>query len=331
MQDDPRQLQYAHLAERPGLVTGLGVMSIIFGSLGIMVNGITVLYMVLIGFALAMTNNMGGGTINTGSTPAGVVTAVEAQIIVDALHQTEPMSEADQARLLKAVQMAELPMVPPAEGQPWTVQHVTSQIASSYVEDFSFGSSTRPADESPTSLYFDFGFSGSLYVNPGDITFDAWALSGVDTTTVVYDDGTVESYPTNFGAFNPFGGVSVAAAWAMGIAEGIEVLLAVALLVIGIGTMRDAEWTWKWHRLWAWTRIVVALVAAGASFWMIKSFYDSIFNDPALGTQGGKPGQSFTTGMAGVAAGIGLLLAIGYPIAVLLTTRTISVRNWFRA
>ena len=301
-------LGYANVpAQRPGVVTALGVCSIVFGGLGLLWNA----YGILTAVGLLFVANLApqGVSANAGSTPP--VDVATAAVIADGLEQHQALGEADRARLVAALQVAEVPVAPPAEGVAWTPGHVANQVDGANVVG--------------GEIHFDMGMSGDLYLRPGEVELSAWPLDGNDVSTVVTDDGNYTVTPTAFGnPANPFGNMGILPAIALMIGEGAELLLSGVLLTAGILAIRGSRKARSWHRGWAWARIGVGVLASAAYGWWMWSLFAGVSAiDPT-----GPPANAIGW-IAAATAGFYLLLAWAYPIAVLIVLRTRRVREFY--
>ncbi len=313
-------LQYATPAtRRPGLVTALAICSIVFGSLGILFNlmaaGVSVWDLTGWSVETPMLPNTSADT-----TPAGALTEADATIIVEALAAMEPMSEQEQQRLADALVRVESPVAPPLAGVPWSRAHVTPQIVAS--------SSTSPEDApvedaetdpgtAEREVHFDFGANGDVWIYDGEIQFWAIRMDGTSVWSDVALDGTLsvedDRVSTPFAWWLQL--------WAMLLTELAAIALAVVLLIAGIGTLRERPWAGRLHRSWAWSRILLAVLATGVAAWGVTQIRNDL--ETAIGE------------MWGIVAVLGLafqlVLWLAYPVVVLLVLRARRVREWIDA
>ena len=316
---DPPPLEYAVAVGRPGILTALGVLSIVIGSIGLLGNAWGVLSSAGVLIAQSATGTSLATSGNAGSTPAGQITPADAAIIVGALGQSQALSETDRLRLVAALQRAEAPMVPPPAGSVWTVPHVAAQLQGSDVTN----------DDSGRTTHYDLGMSGDIWIEPGFVTLDAWPVSGKDVTTHVADDGGITVTPTSVpAAVNPFGTNPVPAATVL-VTKAIEVLLSGVLLTAGILVVRDSPRGRAWHRRWAWTRLIVGVIGSAAVAWWMSSLFTSVIAQSGSGNTASPPPAGLFTAMALVSAGVNLLVVAAYPIAVLIVLRARGVRAYY--
>ena len=313
MTTDAHDLVYANVpAERPGIVTALGVCSIVFGGLGLLWNAYGILTAVgMLVLANVTPPNAGGntGNLNAGSTPA--VDAATAAVIADGLEQHQTLSEADRGRLVAALQRGEVPVVPPDEGVAWTAGHVADQVSGASV----VGGET----------HYDMGMSGDLYLRPGEVELSAWPLDGGDVSTIVADDGNFTVTATGLGnPAHPFGDMGVLPAVALMVGEAAEFVLSGVLLTAGILAVRGSRKARPWHRGWAWARIAAGLLVSAVYGWWMWSLFAGV---SAIDPTG--PPANVMGWFAAASAVFYLLLAWAYPVAVLIVLRTRRVREFY--
>jgi len=157
------------------------------------------------------------------------------------------------------------------------------------------------------------------------------ALSGSTTATVVFTNATVTMSPS--GVTSSFGysangprGFPKMKTWPLAIVltgAGINILLAVYLLVSGVVTLRNSPSGGKLHRIYAWIKILVTLGTATATWWMWDDFYGGIMTPTP-----GSPNPPF--GMVStMMTGFGVLVGLAYPIALLFMLRSKSAREYY--
>ena len=300
-------LAYSSFQGRPPLVTGLGITSIVIASLSLVgalfIGLMTLPYLLATAFASAAMP--AAGTVQT--TPAGSITAEDANVIAAALVARQPLAPADQQALAQALPLVELPLSPPVDGA-WTAAHVTNQISGTS----SWSSGTT------TSASFSFTNGGNINVNPGTVTVNLYTAAGGYSSTSV-TGGTVGATTTmNMGMMGFADGSGRLLLIMHAITTLLSLGLAALLLVAGIQTVRGMPAGRTLHLWWAWPKLVVGLVAAVISY----MFWRSLFG---LGGGGG-PDRMVALAFAGG----GLALSIGWPVAVLLILRSPSLRAYYR-
>ncbi len=313
---DTGTLGYATLGEgRPGLLLTLGILSIIFGSLGTLLSAGQAfswsMYLAMLNTTTAFT---GAATPMAGTgaatTPAGSLTPEEVAIVGNAYVAARPLSTADEQRLRAALPKVDLPFAPPTGGAAWTQQHVAGQITGS--SSYSFGTGAAAAVQSSVNTN-----NGSIDVNATDVSTMVWSTGNymtVDATGVVTQ--------TAGGAAGFAGGIFNPPAWLVvaGIAaEGLLAALAILLILAGIFAVRGTPPGRSLHLWWAWPKLALGIIGVGLSvYWAHRQ------------------SQSFAgMGMAGMNWWMLLPpLVIGvpgliYPIVVLCLLRTKRIRGWY--
>ena len=311
----PKQtLGYATLAEggRPGVLTTMGVLSIVFGSLGLL----AALWQALSwGMYLMIFGNIaaaGGGGIGMpgGFTPAGTITQADAQVIADAVGTQITLNAADNARLAAALPLVDLPMNPPANNGAWTQAHVTGEISGTSTSTFGTASSK--------SITFS---GGDIDIDATWITVSTWAgpngfsTEMVDTTNIVTANNTAGMAVPGFGATQ-----SKPLIYAGLAAELVLLGLAGMLLAAGIVALRGRPMARTLHLWWAPAKIVLSLTSGVLGMAWLTDLFTGMTN----------PGPGFSIGYAILLPhAFGILLGCAYPVAVLLMLRTRSMREYF--
>jgi hypothetical protein len=131
---------------------------------------------------------------------------------------------------------------------------------------------------------------------------------------------------------NPFSGINPLAAILSAIAELLSFALAVLLLVAAIQILRDAPSGPKLHRWYALAKIPLVIVATALSLWLTIGMMQSIMASmpPAAGGAAGQQAAfmwSFTVARMVLPA----LLALAYPVALLIILRSRTVREYYNA
>lgn len=299
-----RLLPYSSISYgRPGLVTALGVTSIVLASLGILGTLWSGLMYVPWMMMSSMQFTPPAATTTAVTTPAGSLTAEETDVIVSALESRQPLSEADRAVLVQALPLAELPIAPPADGE-WTNPHVLSQL--SYVSSWNDGTTS--------SVDFSFTGGGSINLSASAVTVNVFNANGGWSSTTV-NNGVITGTSTNNmnTVTTGFSGPSQAVMALSLAATVLSLGLAVLLMVAGIQTVRGLPSGRILHLWWAWPKIAVALAAAFVNY----QFWSSSFF-------GGGP-RSITWAMVGGSLAFG----IAWPVAVLLILRSPSLRAYY--
>lgn len=302
---------------RPGILTAVGVISIVLGSLGVlrslwqMITYAGMLLIAQMSFPVVATTPGGG------MTPAGTISATDAGVITAALVAAQTLSTADQARIASAIQSADIPLAPPPDGQPWTQEHVNAQINATSVVG-------------PSVTYKLAG--GTIQIDPGTINIVSTSASGtgMSTTTITTGGGM-----TSFGMANsPFSGISIALVASGMLVELFNLGLAALLLTAGIATMRGSVRSPRLHRWWAWLKFPAVALSTAVGIWMAFAFFESFGMTATQTPPGG--GATVATPIFGsmgwlmVIPSIGAaLLACIYPVAVLIVFSTRKARAYY--
>ena len=310
----PPTLEYStpH-ALRPGVLTAVGIISIVLGGLGILGGLWKVIS--LVGMLVISQMNFQIGPVGGGLTPAGSITAEDADVIVRALSALQALSPADQTRLAAALQQADIPLAPPPAGEPWSQQQVAAQVTGT---------------SGGLSVTYMIG-GGTIQVDPAQIQFVAGGGGGFSTTTIG-TSGQVTSF--NMGS-NPFGALRAGPLIASFATEVVNLGLAVMLLVAGIATLRASARSPALHRWWAWLKLVVIPIATAVGIWQAYSFMSGF----AMTTTQTTGGMTVTAPVIGagplawmmiIPSVLVAMIACIYPIAVLIVFRTRTVREYYR-
>ena len=319
-------------AARPGLVTALGVISIIVGSLGMLSSLVCGFQAGAVGYL--STSLAGGLAMGNSGTPSVTVDADEAKVIVAAINASFPMSQADQAILERVLPHVDVPFSEPADGV-WTREHVDAGLGiatPTTVPGVTMAPQVAgPAGNTPLNVSTT---NGSLALQTFSGTTGGTVLSnsgGMITFTVepggsiaVNDLGSFEVFPTTA----PFKAAIIAAVSL----QIVGIALAVFLLVVGIQTLRQRPSGLRGHRTWAWLKIVQATLLAAAFGYLVSGVTQAqapdyyILPDGTVDASRGSGGLVFTV-LSLVYAAVYAAVLLAYPVAVLITLRAPSVRE----
>ena len=338
----PAGLEYASPAFRkPGVITTLGILSIIFGGIGALSNLLGVVSTIL---ALTVGNPFAPGAATTTTTFAGgppavvqgtsvaarfggsldIPDAAEAQIIVDGLHDASPFSPEFDEALLAALQAGAAPIAPPADGV-WTRQHVATGVM------------PTTGDQRTDATTFEFADGRIVLVSgDGDTPTSIEMLvyeSAFDRSTVIdlAADGSATQTTLVVGPPNAMAMAMVQSPgqmWFNLISGTIFAGLAILLVVAGIGLLKSRAWARVWHLRWAVTKIVVLIISSVISAFLMAKMMGSMMT-AMPGNARGTP-QVATAMQVGVYFGTfcWLLFLIAYPIVVLVLLRRPVVRDY---
>ena len=113
------------------------------------------------------------------------------------------------------------------------------------------------------------------------------------------------------------------------VAGAVGTLLAVLLLVAGIGMIRSRPWSRTLHIRWAWIKIVTAIAIAAVTAVMTKRMFDSMFDAMDTGAQTPMPfGSAFGTFAAVAGTVVNLVFILAYPVVVLFLMRNARLKDW---
>ncbi len=310
---DAVTLQYAGVdhSRRPAIVAALAICSIVFGSIGLLVNGLHSVVAALdaVGSSFLVGPSVAGTTADT-SAPNSL-SVDESKLIASTFAELQTLSDQERDLLAHAIRVAEAPLAPPVGGA-WTADHVKTLVASSLT-----GEPGEPYDEEggeqgtyeEREVYFDMGASGEIWVYEDCVYLTAWPLDGRTVESTVWLDGTVEVTGDDEFLWD----VQIWLTVALGLAA---TGLAVMLITAGIQTLRDKTSGLRLHRTWAWLRIALAVPALAVAGWGTVQVGDFI-----------GMGSLFWVGVvAGVV--VQIAMTVSYPLVVLFLLRTQRIRDW---
>ena len=312
MAEPATTIEYAAIphAGRPAVVTALGIVSIVVAGLGLLASLATGLSWVSSIYMSTTFAGGGGGFAATVTTPAGTITAADADVIVASLDAYQPMPTGDQTALAAALPKLELPLTPPADGN-WTRAHVDPQITGASIYNFGGG----------TTRDYNTG-GGSIDLNAGTVSATVWNGPNGMTSGTVAADGTVAAGAGPGGPFveNAFGPAWLA--WAGLAGEAVSVVLAGLLLAAGIVTLRGSARGRSLHRLWAWPKLAVGVASLAALIaWAAMSESYWMFQGPG--------GPGWTSLSAVLPWAVPTVLGLAYAVAVLIVLRTRAARAYY--
>jgi hypothetical protein len=293
------------IRSRPGLLTAIGVMSIVIA-------GLSGLASLMAGFqALGFYFMVAGAAARASpSRPA----APSAVVVVNApLPTTSPATAPTSAPASAGTALT------PAEVQA-VVQKV--QAAAS--------NGLNPAQV--TALQAALQDPAQELIGPGT----AWSpVVGVDvqpgSAFIHLSGGWIQldgkgKVLSQFSTINPMARFKIpqAAILLVGIEAVLSVLLAVLLLVAGILVFRRSPVSLRLHRIYAWTKLPLAVAGALGIGWMYGSFLSAFTPRPA-------PGQSSLSAVFWTWAIGAIALSCGYPIGLLIALRSRQVRAYYNS
>ena len=349
-------LEYVHVqsARRPGIVTAIGVMSVIVASLSLITNLSTALQSVgMMIVSRIPAAAPGGATVTAG--PGGVVVATGSVNVtpaagsgrattnpvggtnpirgwppaaraaaVRALGEIRPLSPAQRARLdaLLAECGAD---VFPFDARAATPQQVKANVSEHGVR--------RPGTTNAGADYFVTG-AGRVELSselaafvPADRMRDEVRVTseGVVGTRSTSGNATIAATMPAFA--NPLAGMSTAPFVWMLVESLVSLGLAVYLLVIGILVLRHSPRGARLHWAYVWLKLPLAVVGALAYGWMMAEMMRGMSRTlAAAGGGAGFPLPGFFFALYSV---IMLLIGWAYPIGLIFALRSRGVRAYY--
>lgn len=290
-------LDYASSAqrpERPGLVTAIGIISICLGSLAILANCASPMQAIMFSY----TTNIGGTSGTLTALPPATQPAPlnDAQIAVVVTHIQKLsggiLNSAQQESLRKALSSPTQEIITPAS----TSQAITSQILSAGTDSL-----------------------GSINIVTYNASAEIQPSGAVSMATGVFKKaGSPTAALANFTTFLH----SRSYLLMTGVLGAMNFMLGGYLLIIGIMTLRGSRSGARLHRIYAWIKIVLAICGALLVVWLIRQV--AVPSSSSAIYQMGFTGGLIIAGM--LSAVIGMI----YPVALLITLRTRSLRAFYQ-
>jgi hypothetical protein len=170
---------------------------------------------------------------------------------------------------------------------------------------------------------------GTMIVHSHSVTFSSVGGVAVATTAPTTTPAPGVAPPA---MGNPFSGINPLAAILSAIAELLSFALAVLLLVAAIQILRDAPSGPKLHRWYALAKIPLVIFATAVSLWLTIGMMQSIMASmpPAAGGAAG-PQSAFMWSFMAARTILPALLALAYPVALLIILRSRTVREYYNA
>lgn len=349
----PYMAEYAQpTRHRPGIVTTMGVLSIVFGSLGLLAN----LVGGLEAMGLFMFNKM---ATQMAKMPAPGVAAptvqteesaydrglsrTDRQTVVSVFSQmpVHPVSAARQLQLDALLERGGKDMVPLPAGQYTPVRVRQAVMSFGEQPGVAYGSVGqqyfvtaggriellddrgvfRPADgsESVRVAMSPDNSAAAPAQNGGQSSSSvtAYSYTSSGTTTVKGTGPTTMPGMPRLWAINP-------SAIMLVVMETIlNFLLAIFLLISGILAVRSTRAAGRMHLIYAILKIPAAIFGAIAWSWMMNSFMTGMMAGAPAGTAR-PPG-----GVFGVPAAVSGAFALAYPIALLIMLSTRTLRDYY--
>jgi len=319
----PPGLGYATAhAGRPGLVTAIGVMSVVVGSAGILgaaLQGMMVVtwFVALVAFATSGIPVMPAPVIaaNTATAPAGAtgLSAIQRPAVSAALQSRQTMSTDQYMQLDNLLDTCGgniFPGLSPSSDP-------TAAVGAAVV-----GTGTTPATQPTASAGVFFTTrTGRIDVDDDGATFTPAGGSAAIHTSQSTSPGvsvTIGAAPSTRPAppmpYLPFICAIVQCSANLG--------LAIFLLVLGIMTLRQSARAARLHLIYCWLKIPLCVLGVGALFWFSVSMIDF------LGSVG--PASSALPAFL-IFFSVLALLGLAYPVGLLIALRTRTVRTYYQS
>ena len=326
-------------AGRPGLLTTVGILSIVFSvfyglsALGTVVS--TSMY-------YTMSQKMSAFSAASPTLPPTVPTGVSGPMSGPATTATpapgDEMTEADQETLLAALDQTR--GLDPADQA--AVGRLLDQIGWKVAGHPPGGAATPEALErliSQSGETFDGGTfyglpGGQLEVADGRAIFTAADKSvtisgaGVTATTrpAVAAPGVAVPMPMPM----PFNfNISAGAITLSMVDAAIRFGLAVWLLVAGIKVLSNSPAGRRWHLWWAWVKLPLLLLSAAAAWWITNSMFNGIFNKVPTGPRTPPPMTALGSYVALMYVAFYAVIAAIYPVTVLILMNLNTARVFY--
>lgn len=283
---------------RPGLLTAIGVMSIVIAGLsGVasLMTGLQALGFYFMAVAAAMPNSPAPAAAPTALATTGPATApTTAPAPASAGPALTPL---EVQTVLQKVQAATSNGLNPAQ-----VAALQAALQDPAQELVSPGTAWSPVVSANVS-----GGNAFVQLSGGWIQLDA--------------QGQVVS---QFSTVNPLSRfrISVASVVLVGVEATVSLLLAVLLLVAGILVFRGSPSALRLHRIYAWLKIPTAVAGGVGIGWLFGSFIGAF--SPGAGRGNAVELTVFWTWTLGAAA-----LGCAYPIGLLFALRSRQVRAYY--
>lgn len=318
------------LNPRPGILTAVGVMSIIiagisflaslagaFGALGmLMASGITMPPMPTP--TTGPNRTVSGSGVIVYSDDAGFDDATVDELI-EVFARRRSLTEPRETHLRALLQQHGQTILPVPGGKKPTGEYLDNNITSD-------GASGR-------SVYYVVG-TGRIEVTDDAAMFRPRRSGELITVSAGSGGSTPSSQPvfatrraTTMMA-NPFGQVNSSAAVLTLAENAVSAALAVYLLIIGILVLRDARAGGKLHWIYVAIKLPLVIVAALAMFWLYSGVIAGFNNAMRSAAPPGSapPSAAWSFGIYAVFVAV---VSAAYPIALIVVLTSKSVRKFY--
>lgn len=313
---------------RSGLVTAIGVMSVVLGALSILVGLLFgVQSVAMMAFTSSATVTARGTLVSSGAGTQGTAASqyqsprgwdpAAARVAVAALSEVQALTVEQQQ------QLESLLLEFGQDVFPFDADQATSARVKSSVSD----SGALRSQSGLGAVYFVVG-NGRIELSDRDATFLPSGRSNpIHMTTVsagvVPSGGGATAAATLPVTTNPFAAVSVLAPLAMLLAVLGNLALAIYLLVIGIMVLRHSSSGARLHWIYVILKIPLSILAALAFAWMMSSLFG--FARAGLGVSSSR----FWT-LILVYAGAIAVFGCAYPFGLIFALRSRRVREYYQ-
>ena len=348
---------------RPGIITTIGIISIVVGSLGIIGGGLSALYGGLF-YIMAQTTaaiaslpaptavpvSVPDNPILTADEP--VVTgergsdAPKRQIMIDTLATLRPLNDAHRKQLEALFALSGQDIFPDT-AKGLTVADVLRDVSDSGQLIATFQPTPAASSAADGSEYFVIA-TGRIEVADDSAVFEprdaaqqpvrvARKLQSAVNQTAINVPTTTETFvyhanstttapmPTFFGSgTSGTRGKMSGTTVTLVVGEAVlSTLLSIYLLIIGILVFRQNPLGRKLHLIYAVLKFPLAITCGIGWWWFIREFFAAMSSSPT-----GNSGMNATRAVIfGVVTGVALL----YPIGLLIALNTQAVRKYFAA
>ena len=318
-------------AGRPGLLTTVGILSIVFS----VFYGLSAVGTVMTTFMYySMSQTMTAFSAPPPSIPTGVPATVVAPVAIPRPAPGDEMAEADQETLLAALDQTR--GLDPADQA--AVGTLLQQIGWKVAGHPPGGAATLESLErliSQSGATFDGGTfyglpGGRLEVADGSAMFTATTDGTVTTTGAAATATTLPAVapPALAMPISINFNISTGALTLSLIDAALRFGLAVWLLVAGIKVLSNSPGGRRWHLRWAWVKLPLLLLSAAAAWWITSSMFNGIFSSPATFSSG-PPMPGFGSYIALMTVIFYAVIAAVYPVTVLILMNLNTARVFY--
>jgi hypothetical protein len=306
---------------RPGLATAVGILSIVFGALQVLMAAF--IAMMMFGLYMAQVASQAQAKGGLGNYQSGGLVIIADKPPPTSVNPDELINELVAGLSgIGNVPASREPMLR-AMVSKWHVLMMPEVRSVPEARGFAFGVSAKGLDEAGNH-YFDLP-AGRLLIGDQEAIFAPFG--SVDVTTLTLKDAQKEQQnlqvmrtPAVQPVFN-FRTAGVVMSWINVVAS---VGLALWLIAAGIFCLAGRRRARRMHLVWAVLKLLIAIVA-GVGIWM--TFSDIVGAASATSPNPPPPGTAALTG--GLMGGAALLVGVLYPIAILIVMNLRQMKDYF--